>query len=152
VVEFALILPVTLLILLGMIELGRAFAFGVSVQDGAREAARLAAKSSYDTNVSDSAVLGRLVAASNPALAGCASTTGTQSCSGGTWKLALNVVNGASTYPTIAAARSAGALAGAQITVTAQGTVGLLPGLNTGTPGFTLANMNVQGQAVMVIL
>jgi Flp pilus assembly protein TadG len=141
-----------LLILLGMIELGRALVFGVSVQDGAREAARLAAKASYDTTVTDSAVLGRLVAASNPALVGCASSTSSQTCGGATWKLSINIVNGASTYTTIAAARSAGALAGSQITVTAKGTVGLLAGLSTGTPGLSLADMSVQGQAVMVIL
>jgi Flp pilus assembly protein TadG len=152
VVEFALLVPVMLLIVLGMIELGRAFTYGVSVQNGTREAARLAAKSTYDTNVNDSAVLGRLVAASNPALSGCTSSTGSQTCGGGTWLFSMNIVNGGTTYTTIAAARSAGALPGAQITVTAQGSVGLLPGLNTGTPGLTLANMSVQGQTVMVIL
>lgn len=151
-VEFAFILPVTLLLMLGMIELGRAFVFGVAVQDGAREAARLAAKANYDANVSDSAVLGRLVSASSPALAGCASSTGAQTCGGGNWTLSLSVVNGSSTYTTIAAARSAGALAGSQINVTAAGSVALLPGLNTGGAGLMLPNITVQGQAVMVIL
>jgi Flp pilus assembly protein TadG len=154
VVEFALILPVTMLIVLGMIELGRAFVFGVSVQDGAREAARLAAKASYDTTVGDTAVLGRLVAASNPALVGCAGAAWAVpiTCGSGTWTLSINIVNGASSYSTIAAARSAGALTGSNMTITAKGAVGLVPGLNTGVPGLTLANIGVQGQAVMVIL
>jgi len=38
------------------------------------------------------------------------------------------------------------------VTVTARGSVALLPGLNTGLPGLSLANITVQGQAVMVIL
>ena len=151
-VEFAFILPVTLFLMLGLFELGRAFVFGVTVQNGAREAARLAAKANYDANVSDSAVLGRLVAASNPGLGGCASSTGTQTCGGGTWTISMSIVNGSSTYSTIAAARSAGALAGSTLTVTASGAVALLPGLNTGLPGYTLPNITVQGQAVMVIL
>jgi Flp pilus assembly protein TadG len=152
VVEFAVVLPVTLFLMLGMFELGRALVFGVSVQDGAREAARLAAKASYDSNVTDSAVLGRLIAASNPALVGCASSTSSQTCGGGTWTMSTSIVNGASTYSTIAAARSAGALAGSKITVTAVGSVALIPGVNTGLPGYTLPNITVQGQAVMVIL
>jgi len=41
VVELALILPVFLIMLLGMFDIGRAFVFGVAVQNGAREAARL---------------------------------------------------------------------------------------------------------------
>lgn len=143
-----------MLILLGMIELGRSFVFGVSVQSGAREAARLAAKASYDTNVSDSAVLGRLVAASDPALVGCGGATWASpiTCGGGTWTLSVNIVSGGSSYTTIAAARSAGALAGSQMTITAKGSVGLLPGVNTGITGLTLANIGVQGKAVMVIL
>ena len=152
VVEFAFVLPVTLLLMLGMFEFGRAFVFGVSVQNGAREAARLAAKSNYDTNVSDSAVLGRLVAASNPAMVGCASSTGSQTCGGGTWTISTSIVNGASNYTTIAAARSAGALAGSTVTVKTSGSIALLPGLNTGLPGYVLPNITVQGQAVMVIL
>jgi Flp pilus assembly protein TadG len=126
-VEFAFILPVTLILLLGMIDLGRAFVFGVTVQEGAREAARLAAKSAFDATVTDAAVLGRLVASSNPALISCpAVTTANQVCGGGTWTFTLGVTTpGGTTYTTIAAARAADALAGSQVTVTAAGSVAL---------------------------
>jgi Flp pilus assembly protein TadG len=146
-------LPVMLVLTLGAFELGRAFVFGVAVQEGARESARLAATASYDTAVDDGAVLGRLIAASNPALAGCSSVTTSQSCGGGTWTLSTRVVSsGGSTYPTIAAARAANDLPGAQLTVTARGSVALLPGLQTGPMGMTLPQITVQGQSAMVIL
>ena len=156
VVEFALILPVTMLILLGMIELGRGFVFGVSVQDGTREAARLAAKAGYDTNVTDAAVRNRLVAASVPALGSTCTIANWGApptiCGGETWTVSINIVNGGSSYASIAAARLAGPLTGAQVTINAASAIGLVPGLNTGMPGFTIANVGVQGQAVMVIL
>lgn len=151
-VEFAIILPVMLVMTLGLIDLGRAFVFGVSVQEGSRQAARLAATANYDTSVTDSAVLGRLVGASIPALTGCLSQTTTQTCNGGSWTFTINVVNGGTTYTTIAAARTANALPGAQVTVTAAGAVALLPGLNTGAFGLSLPQINVQGQSAMAIL
>lgn len=153
VIEFALIVPVLLILVLGLIDLGRAFVFGVSIQEGARQATRLAASSNYDINVDDNAVLGRLVAASAPALVGCnASTTPNQSCNGGTWSLNLSVVNGAMTYPTVAAARAANALPGSTVTVTANGSVALLAGFRTEFLGLALPQIGVQGQAVMVVL
>jgi Flp pilus assembly protein TadG len=153
VVEFAVLLPAMLLLLLGLIDLGRAFVFGVAVQEGARQAARLAASANYDVNVDDSAVLGRLVAASAPALAGCpASTTANQACNGGTWSFSLSIENGGFSYATLAAARTAGALPGAKVTATARGSVGLLPGVNTGAFGMTMPQLGVRGQAAMVVL
>ena len=84
-VEFALVLPLLLLLVLGMIDLGRAFVFGVAVQQGAREAARLGAKAALDPTIDDATVFGRLIAASDPALVGCSATrTPGQACSGGT--------------------------------------------------------------------
>jgi Flp pilus assembly protein TadG len=152
-VEFMIVLPIMLALTLGLIDLGRAFAFGVSVQEGARQAARLAASAGYDVNVDDGAVLGRFLAASTPALVGClASTTANQSCNGGTWTLNLTVVNGANTYPTLAAARLANGLAGANVTVTALGSIGLVPGFQTGSFGIVMPQIGVRAQAAMVIL
>src|SRR5713226_56317 len=158
-VEFAIVMPVMLALILGLIDLGRAFVFGVSVQEGARQAARLAASANYDVNVDDSAVLGRLVAASTPALVGCpTSTAANQACNGGIWTFNVSIVNGGSTYSSstystpLAAARGANALAGATVTVTARGSVALLPGVALGEFGLVLPQIGVQGQAAMVIL
>ena len=144
-----------LLMLLGMIDLGRAFVYGVSAQEGARQAARLAATAVYDGSVDEQAVLGRLVAASNPALTGCSPVTPTQSCGSGTWTLSMKVVDGASTYTgstAIADARAANMLAGATVTITSSGSVALFPGVNTGANGLTLGQIAVQGKAAMVVL
>src|ERR1700682_4978337 len=84
-VEFALILPIMLIMLLGGIDIGRALVYGVAVQDGAREAARLGATAAVDGSVPDAVVFSRLIAASVPALTGCAAnTTANQPCGGGT--------------------------------------------------------------------
>jgi Flp pilus assembly protein TadG len=152
-VEFAFILPVTLILLLGMIDFGRAFVFGIAVQGGAKDAARLAAKADYDTTVTDGLVWGRLFAASAPALVGCTANSGTQTCGGGTWTFSMSVVTpGGATYSTISAARSANALAGSRVTITSNGSIGLLPGFETGQFNLRLPQINVQGQATMVIL
>jgi Flp pilus assembly protein TadG len=151
-VEFAFVLPVMLVLLLGMIDLGRAFVFGVSAQEGSREAARLAALANYDNTVDDNAVLGRLVASSAPALSGCTASAGTQSCNGGSWTFTLCVQNGAGSCTTIAAARAAQTLAGSQVTITAAGSVALLPGMQTGAFGVSLGGITVQGKTTMVIL
>ena len=151
-VEFAIVMPVMLLMTLGLIDLGRAFVFGVAVQEGTRQAARIASTAKYDNTLTDSAVLGRLVAASNPALNGCALQTTAQSCNGGNWTFTLNVASSGASYTSIGAARTANALAGSKVTVTAAGSVALLPGLNTGVFGLSLPQINVQGQSAMVIL
>ena len=158
-VEFALVLPVMLLMLLGMIDLGRAFVFGVATQEGARQAARLAASANYDVFVDDSSVFGRLVASSAPALVGCSATpptppntTTTQSCNGGTWTFSVCVNDGTNPCNTIAGARTARTLAGAKVTVTAAGSVALVPGLQTGAFGLVLPTITVQGQTAMVVL
>jgi Flp pilus assembly protein TadG len=157
-VEFVLVLPIMLALTLGLIDLGRAFVFGVSVQEGARQAARLAASANYDLQVDDNAVFGRLVAASTPALVGCQNSTpvtawpGNRTCNGGTWTFNVSIINGSTTYPTLAAARSANALGGAKITATAGGSVALVPGVQMGAFGLVLPQISVQGQAAMVIL
>ena len=148
-------MPVMLLMTLGMIDFGRAFVFGVAVQEGTRQAARVAASANYSNAVAitNSDVLGRLVAGSNPALAGCLPQTTSQSCNGGTWTFSVSVLSsGGTTYSTVEAARAASALAGAQVTVTATGSVALLPGFSTGAFGLRLPLINVQGQTAMVVL
>ena len=152
-IEFALVVPVMLILLLGMIDLGRAFVFGVTTQEGARQATRLAASANYDINVDDAAVLGRLVAASTPALISCAaSTTTNQSCNGGAWTFSVCVSSAGGPCTTVAAARAANTLAGSKVTVTAAGSVGLLPGFDAGAFGLKLAQISVQGQSAMIIL
>jgi Flp pilus assembly protein TadG len=151
-VEFSLILPVMLLMTLGLIDLGRAFVFGVAVQEGTRQAARMTAEASWDPTLTDAAVLGRLVAASNPALVGCSASTGSQTCNGANWTFTLDIASGGTHYSSIAAARTANALPGAQVTMTASGSVALLPGISTGGYGLSLPQISVQGQSAMVIL
>jgi hypothetical protein len=112
----------------------------------------VAATAKQDATLTDSAVLGRLVAASNPALVGCSASTSPQSCNGGSWTFTLSVVSGGTTYSSIAAARTANALPGAQVNISAAGSVALLPGVSTGIFGLTLPQISVQGQSAMVIL
>jgi Flp pilus assembly protein TadG len=152
-IEFALIVPVMLTILLGTIDLGRAFVFGVTAQDGAREAARLAERAATDINVSDTAVLTRLIAASNPALIGCNPVLGTQpNCGGGIWTLSIDVTTPTGTsYTSIAAAKADSQFPGSKLTVTARGSVSLLAGFRTSW-GMALYPIVVQGQASMVVL
>jgi Flp pilus assembly protein TadG len=154
-IEFSLILPVMLLMAIGLISFGRAFVFGVSVQEGTRQAARLAASASVNTAVTltNADVLGRLVAASNPALVGCTAQTGAQSCNGGNWNVTVNVVGPSSaSYATLEAARAANDLSGAQVTITITGAVAVLPGVSTGLYGLSLPQVGIQGQTAMVVL
>ena len=152
-VEFVLVAPVMLVMLLGMIDLGRGFVFGVSAQEAAREAARLASTSNYDSNVDDNAVLGRLISAADPALGGCTRSTASQACNTGTWTLSISIVSSTgTTYTSVASARTANALPGAQATVTASGQVALLPGFRTQLFGLALPQIGVQGQSTMVVL
>jgi Flp pilus assembly protein TadG len=151
VVEFAIVLPIVLFLLLGIFDLGRAFVFGVSVQNGAREAVRVGANAVVDPSVTDAQVWGRLVAASNPALIGCTSAGG--NCGGGNWTFTMLVDTGTATYSSLAAARAQNAaLSGAKLTLTANGSVALLPGVNTGGDRLNLPSIDLQGRAAMVIL
>jgi Flp pilus assembly protein TadG len=61
-VELALILPIMLLLLLGMIDFGRAYLAGVALQGAAREGARLA----MDPAQSDTAVQARIQLSAQP--------------------------------------------------------------------------------------
>lgn len=62
-VEFALVLPVFLLLVLGIFEFGRAFNIQVSLSQAARESARYVAVHAYDTGFDVEAAKGLGVAA-----------------------------------------------------------------------------------------
>lgn len=155
-VELGLVLPVLLIMLLGMIDLGRGFVFGVSVQQGAREAARVGATAALDPSVTDSVLVQRLIAASAPALTGCSPVLATtQACGGGSWMFSLTVTapGGAPSYASLAAARASApqGFGGYKLEVTARGSVSLLAGFQTGLDGIGLGQINVQGDAAMIV-
>ena len=151
-VEFAVILPVLLLMTLGMIDLGRSFTFGIGVQQGARESARLGSRYAISAGgVSDATVLQRLIDASSPALWNCQAVQTLQTCAGGTWTFTLAVKpNGsATTYSSMAtAAANSTTLSGGQVTVTARGSVAMLGGYCLGQ-SLCLPSISVQGQSSM---
>lgn len=153
-VELALVLPVLMIILLGMADLGRAFVYGVAVEQGAHQGARVAAAAALDTNVTDTVVLQRMILASAPAISDCTTTLNTtQSCGGGSWTLSINVTpaSGSPTYTSLSAARSGqSSLSGAQVEVRAHGSVSMYAGFFAGALG--LSSISVQGDAVMVIV
>lgn len=62
-VEFALVLPILLMLVLGIFEFGRAFNMQVSLSEAAREAARYAAIHQSDTGYNNSAAQDAGVAA-----------------------------------------------------------------------------------------
>jgi Flp pilus assembly protein TadG len=155
VVEFAVIVPVLLLLVLGMIDLGRAFTFGVSTTQGAREAARYASRLSVNSSVTDTTVVQRLIDASSPALQGCQPLIGTQqTCGGGSWTFTVSATppGSATAYSSIALAQANTLnnplLSGGQITVTAKGAVALLGGYCLGQ-SLCMPSIAVQGQASM---
>lgn len=152
VIEFALILPAMLILVLGGIDFGRALLYGVAVQEGAREAARFGTTAAVDSSVTDIDVFNRLIAASAPALSGCAAiTTANQSCGGGTWTLNISVLTPThGTFSSIAAAKLDSQFPGSQLTVTATGSVSMLAGFRTGW-GLSLSPIMARGQAVMVV-
>jgi Flp pilus assembly protein TadG len=136
-VELALVLPVVLLLLLGMLDFGRAYVFGVAIQQGAREAARYGAGAAYyPSTITDTAIRQRLIDASYPALQGCSATASTcTDGSGVTWAITISPVSKTS---------------GAQLGVTAQGSMPLLTGFLTGMVG--ISQISLQGAAMMVII
>jgi Flp pilus assembly protein TadG len=161
-VEFAFILPVLLIIVLGSIEIGRAFVFGVTVQDAARQAARLAANARVNPGITDANIVQRLVDTSSPAMLGCTvtspvtSTPVTFNCGGGTWTITMTITpaGSGSTYSTFSAvpASSRAQLNGGTVEVKAAGSVSLLAGFTSGWNGMALYQINVQGDAIMVMM
>ena len=93
-------LPVLLVLLLGLFDVGRAFIFGVSARQAAREGARLAVHGGLDRiNVTNRVIIARAVDAAAPAMLGCPTPTdantsgGTYTCSadgyGGNWTITV---------------------------------------------------------------
>jgi Flp pilus assembly protein TadG len=162
-IEFAVILPVMLVLVLGTIDLGRGFIFGVSTQDAARQAARLAANARLDPSLTDRVILQRLIDSAAPAMSGCslpASITSTPvslTCppAAGTWSLTLvvtpNGYSAASTFGSLSSTARAH-LNGGTVEAKAVGSVSLLKGFSTGAMGLSLYGITVQGDAAMVIL
>src|SRR5436309_15791170 len=92
-VELGLVLPVILLMLLGMFDMGRGLVFGVAVQYAVGQAAHLGAMqlANPSLGITNAKIFQRLIDASAPALAGCTAGSGSSmSCTdraGGTWTL-----------------------------------------------------------------
>ena len=140
IVEFAVILPVMLVLVLGMIDLGRALMFGVAVQNGAREAARVAANAALNPGIATSEVIQRLIDASGPALTTC--TAGASDVSGCPW------------HVTISPSTISSSSSGSAVTVTIANTsdISFFAGRLTGAMGLSLTTFTIQGSASMVIL
>lgn len=153
-VEFAVILPVLLLLVLGMFDLGRAFTLGIATTQGAREGARLATHLAVVSNLSDTTVVQRMIDASAPALQGCSAVlTTSQTCGGGTWTFTISATppGSATAYPSIAQALAHSSnpyLSGGQITITASGSVALMGGYCFGQ-SLCMPSIGVQGQSTM---
>lgn len=134
-VEFAFVLPATLLFLLGMIDFSRAYSLGVAVQEGARQATRYGAEAGIISSITDDLIRQRLILASSPALDGCSNTSTTCTNGFGTW-----------TFTITPAAKTRGST----LVVTANGSVPLMTGFLLRYLG--AGSISIQGQATMVIL
>jgi Flp pilus assembly protein TadG len=176
-VEFALVLPVMLILVLGSVDIGRALVYGVAVQNGAREAGRLAASTAANITVTDTAVLQRLIDASAPALGGCAPISTLQQCGGGKWTFTLEDVTTdpvtllprtytnqfndgddgqepATVLPETGAAEYARMdpnFSGSKLRVTATGSVSMFDGIAT-LWGMRLFPITARGETFMVVL
>ena len=140
IVEFAVILPMMLVLVLGMIDLGRAFVYGVAVQNGAREAARLAANQGLDPAITTQTVIQRLIDASAPALANC--TAGSSNVSGCNWTVTIS--------PSSITSSSRGS--SVTLTVKTTSNVGFFSGFLTGAMGLSSSAFTIQGSASMIVL
>ena len=136
-VEFAFVLPVMLVLTLGMIDFGRAFVFGVAVQNGAREAARVAANAGRDPSITTSVILQRLIDASSPALSGCSAGTSDLTGTGCPWHATVSSI----------------ALGGsATVTVRSTQDISFFAGRVTGAMGLYFSAFAIQGSATMAVL
>lgn len=141
-VELALVLMAILLLLIGMIDFGRAYTMGVAVQNGAREAARYGAglaiySSLASSSTGDPKIRQRLIDAASPALQGCSASSAT--CTdvyGATWTFTVETPSGRTS--------------GSMLRVSAAGQLPLLSGFLTGVLGIT--TIQIRGEAAMVII
>jgi Flp pilus assembly protein TadG len=139
-VELALVLPITLILLLGMVDFGRAFMLGVAAQNATREAARLGANAFLDSTVTNQIIQQRLITSAAPAMPGlsatsCALGSSCTDSSGVTWQMTI----------TFTPARTSGA----RVEVTAAGSVPLITGFLTSMVGIN--QISVQGNASMAV-
>ena len=132
-----------LILLLGLVDLGRAFAMAVAVQGAVGSAAHLGALqlTSNGSNVTDQVILQRLVDSSQPFLNGCTpSGANPMTCTSGYGSWTLSV-----TY-------SPARVSGNSIEVKAVGRVALFVGFATGVFNLSLSQITVQGDAQSVLL
>lgn len=138
-VELALVLPVALLIMMGVLDFGRAYLLNVSVQQGAREAARLAATAGSRPLITDTQIRQRLIESSAPAMGGvadtCTSGAGCTDAMGAVWTITISPT-GTKT-------------AGAPVTVTTEGQLPLFTGFLTGYAGIT--SLRLYGSATFMV-
>jgi Flp pilus assembly protein TadG len=141
--EFGLILPILLVILLGMVDFGRAYVFGVAVQQGARESARAGVTAFILGNPSttNQQMFQRIIDASRPVMIGC-----TAPVSGGT----MTCTDGHGITWTVTISPSGTKSGGQQLNVRASGQMPLFVGFLTGLAGINA--INIQGDASMVVL
>lgn len=141
-VELALILPVSLVLLLGVIDLGRAFVMGVALQGATEQAARLGSMQFVDPalGTTDSLITKRLIDSAAPFLQGCtAAATSPTTCNSDAGSWTLSVIY------------SPAAASGNTIEVRAAGSVALFSGFLTGAFDLGLGRITVQGDTQMVL-
>jgi hypothetical protein len=111
----------------------------VAVQNGAREATRVAATAGLDPNVTTQVILQRLIDASAPAISSATCTAGTTDLSGAScpWNATVSTIS-----------------RGSQVTVTVRTNrnISFVGGFLTGAFGLSLSPFQVQGSASMVVL
>jgi Flp pilus assembly protein TadG len=137
-VEFAFVLPAFLVLTLGMIDLGRAFVFGVAVQNGAREAARLAATGGLDPNMTTQVILQRLIDASAPAISNATCSAGATDLTGANcpWHASVGTMTRGSSVT---------------VSVNTNRSISFVGGILTGAFGLSLSAFQIQGSASMVV-
>lgn len=138
-VELALVLPVALLIMMGVLDFGRAYLLNVSVQQGAREGARYAATAAQYPLVTDTLVRQRLIESSAPAMGGVANT-----CTSG-----AGCTDSMGTVWTFTITPSGTKTAGSPVTVTAVGALPLFTGFLTGYAGIN--SIRLYGSATFMV-
>lgn len=138
-VELALVLPVSLLIMMGVLDFGRAYLLNVSVQQGAREAARFASTAASRPIVTDTLIRQRLIESSAPAMGGVADT-----CTSG-----AGCTDAMGTVWTITVTPSGTKTAGSPVTVTAEGQLPLFTGFLTGYVG--MSTIRLFGSATFIV-
>lgn len=143
-VELSLVLLVCMTILVGLVDLGRAFSMAIAVQGGAGAAAHLGAEQFVilTPSITTQAILQRLVDSSKPFLDGCTDVSAnptTCTSGGGTWTLKVIYVGGVPTR-------------GGSIEVQAVGQVPPLALLTNLAAKVGLGQITVQGDAKSIVL